>query len=262
VLANKNFAGKTVWVTGASAGIGEAAARAFASLGAKVVLIARRVDRLIQIVGELTPLYPNKAIYLALDVTIGGEVEKGLKSLPEDFSTPDILVNNAGLARGLKTADDTTYEEANAVIDTNIKGVIHFTKFVLPIMKQRNSGHIFTLGSVAAIKPYAKGAVYCGSKAFIEAYNLSLREELVETRIRLSLISPGMVGGTQFSNVRLGSDEAAANVYQGITPLSPTDISDQIIFAASRPPHVNIALIECYPVHQASSTTLFRGDQI
>jgi len=252
-----NFADKTVWITGASAGIGEATARAFAKLGAKIVLIARREDRLRKIAEELA-----QAIPLIVDVADGVAVTKSLQGLPKEFAVPDILVNNAGLARGLKIVTETTYEEDHTVIDTNIKGVIHFTKAALPIMKRRNSGHIFTLGSIAGIKPYAKGAVYCGSKAFLEAYCLSLREELVETRIRLTLLSPGMVGGTEFSQVRLGNDEAAANVYKDITPLSAEDITDQILFAASRPAHVNIAHIECYPVHQASTTTLFRGDKI
>lgn len=254
---NETFRNQTVWITGASAGIGESAARAFAKLGAKVVLIARREERLLQITQEIKNAYALK-----LDVTNHNAVEEELRNLPEAFAIPDILVNNAGLARGLKFAIDATQDEIDLVIDTNIKGVLHFTKIALPIMKQRNSGHIFTIGSVAAIKPYAKGAIYCGTKAFLEAYNLSLREELVETRIRLTLLSPGMVGGTEFSNVRLGNVEAAANVYKDITPLSPEDISDQIIFAASRPLHVNIAHIECYPVHQASTTTIFRGDKL
>ena len=252
-----NFADKTVWITGASSGIGETTARAFGKLGAKVVLIARREERLRKIAEEIP-----QAIPLIVDVADCHAVTQSLHSLPKEFDVPDILVNNAGLARGLKIVTETTYEEDHTVIDTNIKGVIHFTKFALPIMKQRNSGHIFTLGSIAGLKPYAKGAVYCASKAFLEAYCLSLREELVETRIRLTLLSPGMVGGTEFSHVRFGNEEAAANVYKDITPLSPEDITDQILFAASRPAHVNIAHIECYPVHQASTTTLFRGVQI
>lgn len=254
--------GKTVWVTGASSGIGEAVARAFASNGAKVLLIARSEDRLVQITKELLQLYQTKSSYLKMDVSKKDEVEKGLKKLSAEFSIPDILVNSAGLARGLTTAAETTYEESDEMVDTNIKGLINFIKAVVPIMVRVNSGHIFTIGSVAGIKPYANGAVYCGTKAFVDAYNLSLREELVKTRVRLTLISPGMVGHTKFSNVRLGSDEAAANVYKDITPLTPVDISEQIIFAASRPAHVNIAYIESYPVHQASTTTLYRGDII
>lgn len=256
------FEGKTVWVTGASSGIGEAVVRAFASHGAKVLLIARSEDQLVRITKEIMQLYQTPASYLKMDISKKDDVEKGLKSLSKEFSIPDILVNSAGLARGLKTAAETTYAESDEMIDTNIKGIIHFTKVVVPIMIQENSGHIFTIGSAASIKPYANGAVYCGTKAFVESYNLSLREELVKTRIRLTLISPGMVGNTKFSNVRLENDEAAANVYKDITPLNPVDISDQIIFAASRPPHVNIAHIESYPVHQASTTTLHRGDII
>lgn len=256
------FEGKTVWVTGASSGIGEAVARAFASHGAKVLLIARSEDQLIRITKEIMQLYQTPASFLKMDISKKDDVEKGFKSLSKEFSIPDILVNSAGLARGLKTAAETTYAESDEMIDTNIKGTINLTKAVVPIMIQENSGHIFTIGSAASIKPYANGAVYCGTKAFVESYNLSLREELVKTRIRLTLISPGMVGNTKFSNVRLGNDETAANVYKDITPLTPLDISDQIIFAASRPPHVNIAHIESYPVHQASTTTLHRGDII
>ncbi len=262
MLKHDQFLGKTVWVTGASSGIGEAVARAFASKGAKVLLIARSEERLVRIAKEMIDLYQTPVWYLKMDVSKKDEVEKGLKGLSEEFSIPDIFVNSAGLARGLKTAAETTYEESDEMIDTNIKGIINFTKMVVPIMMQENSGHIFTVGSVASIKPYANGAVYCGTKAFVESYNLSLREELVKTRIRLTLISPGMVGNTKFSNVRLGNDEAAAHVYKDITSLTPLDISDQIIFAASRPPHVNIAHIESYPVHQASTTTLHRGDVI
>jgi len=262
-LAGKGqFEDKIVWVTGASSGIGEAVSQAFASMGAKVLLIARSEDHLIRISKELMQFYQIPVSYLKMDVSKKDEVEKGIKSLPEDFAMPDILVNSAGLARGLKTAAETTYAESDEMIDTNIKGVINFTKAVVPIMIQKNSGHIFMIGSVAGIKPYANGAVYCGTKAFIESYNLSLREELVKTRVRLTLISPGMVGHTKFSNVRLGNDEVAASVYKDITPLTPLDISDQIIFAASRPTHVNIAHIESYPVHQASTTTLYRGDII
>ena len=261
-MHSKLFSTKIVWVTGASSGIGEAVSRDFAKMGAKVVLIARNEDKLNQLSRELTQVYQAHVFPIKVDVSKHLEVLEKLAGLPVEFAKPDILVNNAGLARGLKTAAETEYEESDEMIDANIKGVINFTKSVLPIMIKKNSGHLFTLGSVAAIKPYSNGAVYCGTKAFVEAYNLSLREELVKTRIRLTLISPGMVGHTKFSNVRLGNDAAAANVYQDITPLTPQDISDQIIFAASRPPHVNIAHIESYPVHQASTTTLFRGDII
>jgi len=254
------FEGKTVWVTGASSGIGKSTSLAFASMGAKVVLIARSEDLLDQLSKEIKQLYQTPVACLKMDVSKKDEVESGIKTLSTDFAFPDIFVNSAGLARGLKPAQETTYAESDEMIETNIKGIINFTKAVVPIMIQRNSGHIFTIGSTAGIKPYANGAVYCGTKAFVEAYNLSLREDLVKTRIRLTLISPGMVGNTKFSNVRLGDDQAAANVYKDITPLTPQDISDQIIFAASRPLHVNIAHIESYPVHQASTTTLYRGD--
>lgn len=257
----RQFEGKTVWVTGASSGIGEAVARAFAVSGAKVLLTARNEEKLRTIVQDLMKL-GSKAAYICADVSKSNDVRRALEQVPDEYTLPDILVNNAGLARGLKSAADTTDDESDTMIDTNIKGVINFTKVVVPIMIKQNSGHIFTVGSAAGIKPYANGAVYGGTKAFVEAYNLSLREELVKTRIRLTLISPGMVGHTQFSNVRLGNDEAAANVYKDITPLRPEDISEQILFAASRPLHVNIAHIESYPVHQASTTTLVRGDLI
>lgn len=166
------FEGKTVWVTGASSGIGEAVARAFAGNGAKVLLIARSEDQLVRIANEIKQPCQTPVSFLKMDVSKKDEVEKELKSLPKEFSIPDILVNSAGLARGLTTAAETTYAESDEMIDTNIKGIINFTKAVVPIMIQQNSGHIFTLGNVAGIKPYANGAVYCGTKAFVESYNL------------------------------------------------------------------------------------------
>jgi len=260
-IDKKQFEGKTVWVTGGSSGIGKAVAKDFAKLGAKVLLISRNEENLFRAIKEMHD-DPVHIAFLTMDVSKSNELENGLNSLTREFSSPDILVNSAGLARGLKPAAETTDDESDEMISTNIVGVINFTKAVVPIMIKRNSGHIFTIGSSAGIKPYANGAVYCGTKAFVAAYNLALREELVKTRVRLTLISPGMVGQTQFSNVRLRDDLAAAAVYKDMTPLTPSDISEQIIFAASRPPHVNIVHIESYPVHQASTTTVFRGDEI
>lgn len=253
----KRFVGRTVMVTGASSGIGLAVARAFASEGAQLVLIARRKESLDQIAKDLRNLYQTNVKCLVADVSKELEIEEALNSLPEEFAHPDFLINSAGLARGFTESWKAESKDMHAMIDTNFKGVTYVTNHVVRGMLHRNSGHIINIGSVASIEYYAKGAVYCASKAALEAYTVALRKEVVSKAIRVSLISPGMVE-TEFSLVRLGTKEAAAKVYENFIPLTPEDISAQVIHIAAAPPHVNVAHIEIYPLHQASATTIYR----
>jgi 3-hydroxy acid dehydrogenase/malonic semialdehyde reductase len=252
------FTGKTVLITGASSGIGEAVAHAFAEQGANIVIMARREDRLNSVANDLRRLYQANVHPVVVSVTDEEAVAEKIKSRPPLFASIDILINNAGGAMGRDDAWKTSVEDVDMMIDTNIKGVINLLRHVVPLMIERKSGHIFNIGSIAGLKPYAKGAVYCASKAAVEALTLSLREELVSTPIRTTLISPGMVE-TEFSIVRFrGNEDAAKKVYSDMTPLTAKDIADQVMWAASVPSHVNVAHIELYPVHQASTTTVHR----
>jgi 3-hydroxy acid dehydrogenase/malonic semialdehyde reductase len=238
--------GWTALVTGAGSGIGEACATTLAQAGARLVLAGRRRDRLEALAAKL----PTPAHIVELDVRSRGEVEAALSSLPAPFAEVDILVNNAGLGLGMEPAHTASLDDWDAMIDTNCKGLVYVTRAVLPGMVQRNRGHIVHLGSVAATYPYPGGNVYGATKAFVHQFSQNLKADLVGTRVRVTDVQPGMVE-TGFSLVRFRGDaERARKVYEGMEALSPADIADIVLFCVTRPPHVNLNVVEVMPADQ------------
>ncbi len=250
--------GKIVLITGASAGIGAATAYAFAAEGARLLLCARRQEKL-EAVAEKSLEAGAAAVHtFELDVRNQPAVAAAIAALPAEWAAIDILVNNAGLSRGLDKVYECSIEDWEEMIDTNIKGVLYVTRAVVPGMIDRGSGHIVNLGSTAQEITYPKGAVYCATKAAVKAINDGLRQDVLGTPVRVSSIDPGMVE-TDFSLVRFrGDEDRAATVYKGVTPLTPGDVADAIVWAASRPAHVNIAHVLMTPVAQANSLLFHR----
>ncbi len=245
--------GKTAFITGASSGIGEATARAFAAEGARLLLAARRKERLDALESELLKAGAVEVRSIQLDVRNRGQVESSIAGLPPEWQAIDILVNNAGLSRGLDKLQDGDPEDWDEMIDTNVKGLLYVTRAVVPGMIQRGAGHVVSLGSTAGDITYPKGAVYCASKAAERAINDGLRQDVLGTPIRVTSVDPGMVE-TAFSEVRFRGDvDRAAKVYEGVTPLTPGDVADAILWAVTRPAHVNIARISLTTIDQANS---------
>ncbi len=241
---------QTILVTGATAGFGAAFARRFVKDGHRVIATGRRVERLETLAKELG----ESLLAAPLDVTDRKAVAGFVDSLPADWREIDVLVNNAGLALGLGSAWDADLAEWDQMVATNISGLIHTTRCVLPGMVARNRGTILNLGSVAGTYPYPGGHVYGATKAFVEQFSLNLRADLVGKNIRVTSIEPGMVGGSEFSQVRFhGDEQKAANVYAGTTPLSPEDIAETAAWIIGLPAHMNINRIEMMPTCQANA---------
>jgi 3-hydroxy acid dehydrogenase/malonic semialdehyde reductase len=250
--------GRIVFITGASAGIGKACAFAFAAEGAKLLLAARRVDRLHEMTAELKQAGAAGVHSFALDVRENGAVVNAIENLPDEWKPIEVLVNNAGLSRGFDKLYEGKVEDWDEMIDTNVKGLLYVTRAVVPGMVARGSGHVINLGSTAGEITYPNGAVYCASKAAERAINDGLRQDILGTPVRVTSVDPGMVE-TDFSLVRFrGDEERAAKVYQNITPLSPVDIADAIVWAATRPAHVNIARVLMTSIDQANSVLFNR----
>ncbi len=239
---------KTALVTGASAGFGEAISRRLVAGGWRVVACARRADRLEALRVELgEALLPH-----VLDVTDARAVAALPDSLPEEWRTLDLLVNNAGLAMGMEPAQSADLEGWDTMVAVNVTGLMHVTRALLPAMLARDRGLIVNLGSTAANYAYPGGNVYGASKAFVEQFTLGLKADLIGTGVRVSCIEPGMVGGTEFSSVRFGGDQAkAAKVYEGADPLTPEDIAEAVVWIAGLPPRMNVNLMELMPTCQA-----------
>jgi NADP-dependent 3-hydroxy acid dehydrogenase YdfG len=242
---------KVTVVTGASSGIGAACAESFARGGWAVAMGARREERLQDLAHRLGVLGAPKVLTLALDVTVQDSVEAFATTVERQFSKIDVLVNNAGLAAGLAPVADGSDADWQAMLDTNVYGLLRATRRFLPRMLKQRHGHIINMGSIAGFTTYANGAVYAGTKHAVKAISGALRHELNGTPIRVSEIDPGMVE-TEFSLVRLKDEGKAKAVYQGMTPLTANDIADCVYFAATRPPHVNIDHIIIMPTDQAS----------
>ena len=251
--------GKVVFIAGASAGIGAATALAFAAEGAKLLLAARRTDKLAG-VAKLALARGSEAVHsFALDVRNQQAVANAVAALPAEWAAIDILVNNAGLSRGLDKVHAGKIQDWEEMIDTNVKGLLYVTRAVVPGMVDRGHGHIVNLGSTAGEITYPNGAVYCATKAAERAINDGLRQDLLGTPIRVTSIDPGMVE-TDFSLVRFhGDSERAANVYKNITPLTAEDVAESIVWVASRPAHVNIARVMMTCVQQANSLLFARN---
>jgi len=239
-----------VFITGASAGFGAEMARTFVSHGHRVVLAARRTDRIAELASELG----DAALAVPLDVTSRASIEAALASLPPEWKQIDVLVNNAGLALNTAPAHEVPLEDWETMIATNCQGLVTMTRAVLPDMVARGSGLVINIGSVAGHYPYPGGNVYGATKAFVEQFTLNLRADLVGTGVRATNIAPGLCGGTEFSNVRFkGDDAAAAKVYEGTQPLTAKDIADTAFWIATLPPHVNVNSIELMPTCQGFS---------
>lgn len=249
---------KIVLITGASSGIGHATAIAFAREGARILLCARRLDRLEEIQQTLIASGRRSVHIFKLDVQHRAEVDTAITHLPDEWRDIDLLVNNAGLSRGLAKVYEDDPQNWEEMIDTNVKGLLYVTRAVVPGMVARGRGHIINLGSTAGHLTYANGAVYCASKAAEKAISEGLKLDLMGTPVRVTSIDPGMVE-TDFSAVRFhGNQEKAAKVYENITPLQPEDVADTILWAATRPAHVNIHSVLMTSIDQANSMVLNR----
>ena len=252
------FNGKIVFITGASSGIGEACAQAFAAAGASLLLAARRKDRLEKSATDLRRLGAPNVHLLQLDVTQPMAVAGAIAGLPEEWKAIEILINNAGLSRGLDKLYAGQIDDWEEMIDTNVKGLLYVTRAVVPGMVSRGRGHIVNIGSTAGEITYPGGAVYCATKAAERAISDGLRQDVLGTPVRVTSVDPGMVE-TEFSEVRFrGDTDRAAKVYQGLTPLKPADVADAILWATTRPAHVNIARISLTPIDQANSLLFSR----
>jgi NADP-dependent 3-hydroxy acid dehydrogenase YdfG len=250
--------GKIVFITGASSGIGAATAFAFAEEGARLLLAARRAPKLKETAEEALESGAEAVRCLELDVRDKREVLNAIDALPEEWAHIEVLVNNAGLSRGLDKLFMGSTEDWDEMIDTNVKGMLYVTRAVVPGMVVRGHGHIVNMGSTAGEMTYPNGAVYCATKAAEKALNDGLREDLLGTPVRVTSIDPGMVE-TNFSLVRFhGDTERAAKVYKGLIPLAPEDIADAIVWAVTRPAHVNIARVSLTSIHQANSLLFHR----
>ena len=243
-------------ITGATSGIGEATARLLAANNFDLILCGRRKDRLHKLSAELATL--TRIHTLAFDVRDRKETTTQLASLPDDWKAIDVLVNNAGNAHGLDSIQNGSVEDWDAMMDINVKGLLYVTKAILPVMVQRNKGHIINIGSIAGKEVYANGNVYCASKFAVDALTKGMRIDLNAHGIKVTGIHPGMVE-TEFSLVRFKGDvEKAANVYKGVEALRGEDIADLILFAVTRPPHVVVADLVVLPTAQASATVVKR----
>jgi NADP-dependent 3-hydroxy acid dehydrogenase YdfG len=244
--------GRVAYVTGGTSGIGEACARLFAANGARVVVAGRKKDRAEAIAKDIG----ERAIARVLDVTDRDGphgTARAFDALPKEFAGVDVLVNSAGVALGLAKANDASLDDWKGTIDTNVTGLVNVTRAALPGMIARGRGHVVNMGSIAGTFPYPGGNVYGASKAFVEQFSANLKADLLGHPIRITNIEPGMVE-TEFSVVRFGGDrEKAGAVYKGMQPLVAADIADLVLFAVTRPLHVDVTRIQVMPVAQAFS---------
>ncbi len=242
-------------VTGASAGFGEAITRRFVAEGRRVIAAARRTDKLQALAADLG----EAVLPFTLDVTDAQAIAALPGSLPDGWREVDVLVNNAGLASGLAPFQEADPAGLDAMMATDVVGLVHLTRALLPAMVERGRGHVVNLGSVAGDYPYPGGHVYGAAKAFVKQFTLNLKADLVGTQVRASNIEPGLVGGSEFSQVRFGGDvEKAAKVYAGTDPLMPDDIAEAVSWVVNLPPHVNINRIEMMPTCQGPGPTVVK----
>jgi len=250
--------GKIALITGASSGIGEATARVFAQNGAKLILLARRKERLLSLAAELEKEFDTKSYLIVADVRNYEDLERGIKSIPDEFKDISILINNAGLARGLEKIYEGNINDWNEMIDTNIKGLLYTTKLVAPIFLAKNSGHIVNIASLAGRAVYPNGNVYCATKFAVKALSEAMVIDFNGTNIRITNIDPGLVE-TEFSEVRFHCDkERAKTVYRGYKPLTGMDIANIILFCVTLPEHVMIQDLLVTPTAQATATIVHK----
>ena len=250
---------KTAFITGASAGIGAATARALASHGYDLVLTGRRQERLDALARELASTHGAAVTTLAFDVRDAEALARLVRERPEAFERVDVLVNNAGLARGTDPVQDADPADWDEMIDTNVKGLLRVTRAVLPHMVRRGSGTVVNLGSTAGRWVYPGGAVYCATKFAVRALSEGIRMDIHGSGVRVTNIEPGMVE-TEFAEVRYKGDaERAAQVYQGYQPLRAEDIADTIVWCVERPPHVDVQELVVFPTAQSAIRMLHKG---
>jgi NADP-dependent 3-hydroxy acid dehydrogenase YdfG len=251
---------KTALITGATSGIGEATAYAFAETGFNLILTGRRTDRLDNIADLLRSKYSAEVLTLAFDVRDRQETEKAINSIPENFRSVDILVNNAGLAAGLSHIQDGDIDDWDRMIDTNIKGLLYVTKAVVPLMIARGKGHIVNIGSIAGRETYENGGVYCATKYAVDALSKSMRIDLLDNGIRVTNVCPGATE-TEFSIVRFkGDEERAKKVYEGYQPLAAQEIAGIITYIVTLPDHICINDILIMPTAQANAVRFNRNN--
>jgi len=251
---------KTVFITGASSGIGKACAEVLAEAGYHLLLCARRLSKIQELQATLTEQFPSIQIHsFELDVRDAEAVKNRLEELPERWKEIDILINNAGLSQGLDPIQSGDIADWDRMIDTNIKGLLYVSRQVIPLMENRHQGHIINLGSIAGKEVYPNGNVYCATKHAVDALNKAMRIDLLPKGIKVTGINPGMVE-TEFSEVRFkGDKDRAAAVYNGLVPLSGKDIAETILFVLSRPAHVCINDLLIMPSAQATGTIVNRN---
>jgi NADP-dependent 3-hydroxy acid dehydrogenase YdfG len=249
---------EVVFVTGASSGIGLACAKAFAREGSRLLVAARRLERLERLAAELRELGSPDVLALRLDVRDQPAVARLVSGLPEPWKAIEVLVNNAGLSRGLEPLHEGALADWNEMIDTNVKGLLHVDREVVPLMVARGRGTVVHVGSIAGRQAYPGGNVYCATKAAVRALADGLRLDLLASGVRVTTVDPGMVA-TEFSRVRFhGDEDRAAAVYEGVKPLTGEDVAEVVVFAATRPPHVALAEVLLLPTDQASATHVHR----
>jgi 3-hydroxy acid dehydrogenase/malonic semialdehyde reductase len=249
---------RIILVTGASSGIGAACARVLAKNGARLILNARRKERLEALASELRESHGTSTLVASFDVSKFAQAKSALEKLPAEWQEIDVLVNNAGLARGFDLLQEGHVEDWDEMIDSNVKGLLYVTRLVIPGMLKRGRGHIVNIASIAGFQTYPKGNVYCASKAAARTISDGLKQDLTGTPIRVTTISPGLVE-TEFSEVRFrGNKDRAAQVYKGLVPLTGDDVADAVYYCLTRPPHVNINEIVLMPTDQSSATLVHR----
>jgi 3-hydroxy acid dehydrogenase/malonic semialdehyde reductase len=253
---------KIVFITGASSGIGKACAEQFAAAGAHVILCARRAEKLKVLAENLTKQFSIKTLPLVLDLTKTDKLEKAFQALPDFWKNIDILVNNAGMALGYDKLFTGNIADWEKVIDLNIKSVLAVTRFIVPHMITRQTGHIINLGSMSSRYVYATGGIYCATKFAVRAMTQTLKVELLGTPIRVSLINPGFVR-TEFFDVRFAGDPAKVEeLFANFSPLSAEDVADAVVYCATRPLNVDIIELNLVPTYQAPGVAIHRGEPL
>lgn len=251
---------KTILITGATAGFGRAIAVKFAGHGYRCIITGRRKDLLTELEHELRETFNTEVVALQFDIRSMAEVEKAIRSLPDEWKEIDVLVNNAGLAVGLNPIHEGVVDDWERMIDTNLKGVLYMTRMVAPLMVARGKGHIINIGSIAGRETYPNGNVYCASKSAVDAITKGTRIDLVVHGIKVTQIAPG-AADTEFSLVRFkGDQERASHVYDGFTPLRAEDVANVTYYVTTMPDHVNINDLVIMPTAQANATTIVRRE--